>query len=61
MQGVSNTPAWVIPKANLYARMTGKTPFSVYQGDWSILRRDIEYDILPMLRAEGAQCSRFRS
>ncbi|RDX43740.1 Aldo/keto reductase [Lentinus brumalis] len=51
--GVSNTPAWVIPKANLYARMTGKTPFSVYQGDWSILRRDIEYDILPMLRAEG--------
>ncbi|KAI0692305.1 Aldo/keto reductase [Cerioporus squamosus] len=51
--GISNTPAWVVPKANLYARMAGKTPFSVYQGDWSILRRDIEREILPMVRAEG--------
>ena len=33
--------------------MTGKTPFSIYQGDWSVLRRDLEREILPMCRAEG--------
>ena len=43
-------------KANLYARMTGKTPFSIYQGDWSVLRRDLEREIVPMARAEGT-CS----
>jgi hypothetical protein len=32
VQGVSDTPAWVVAKANTYARMTGKTPFSIYQG-----------------------------
>ena len=36
--------------------MTGKTPFSIYQGDWSVLRRDLEREIVPMARAEGT-CS----
>jgi len=51
--GISDTPAWVVSKANQYARLTGKTPFSVYQGAWSIMQRDFERDILPMCRAEG--------
>ena len=29
--GISDTPAWVVSKANEYARQKGLTPFSVYQ------------------------------
>ncbi|KAM5543573.1 hypothetical protein V8D89_002824, partial [Ganoderma adspersum] len=51
--GISDTPAWIVSKANLYARRTGKTPFVIYQGAWSILQRDFERDILPMCHSEG--------
>ena len=33
------------------------TPFSIYQGAWSILQRDFERDIIPMARAEGRYSS----
>jgi aryl-alcohol dehydrogenase-like predicted oxidoreductase len=42
-----------VPKANQYAKDHGKTPFSVYQGKWSVLDRSFERDIIPMARAEG--------
>jgi len=51
--GVSDTPAWIVSKANNYAKLMGKTPFVIYQGAWSILERDFEREILPMARAEG--------
>ncbi|EKM51532.1 uncharacterized protein PHACADRAFT_212176 [Phanerochaete carnosa HHB-10118-sp] len=51
--GISDTPAWVVSQANMYARLTGKTPFSIYQGKWSIMDRDIECDILPMCIVQG--------
>ncbi|EMD34675.1 hypothetical protein CERSUDRAFT_116863 [Gelatoporia subvermispora B] len=51
--GVSDTPAWVVAKANQYARDHGKAPFVVYQGAWSIMQRDMEREIIPMCRAEG--------
>jgi aryl-alcohol dehydrogenase-like predicted oxidoreductase len=51
--GVSDTPAWIVAKANSYARLTGKTPFVIYQGAWSIMQRDMERDILPMCLSEG--------
>ncbi|KAK7682767.1 hypothetical protein QCA50_014150 [Cerrena zonata] len=51
--GISDTPAWVVAKANMYARMAGKTPFVIYQGLWSILTRDFEREILPMVKDEG--------
>ncbi|KAL4890033.1 NADP-dependent oxidoreductase domain-containing protein [Aspergillus ambiguus] len=51
--GVSNTPAWVVTAANCYARSNGKTPFSIYQGRWNVLRRDLEKEILPMARHFG--------
>ncbi|KAG6818299.1 hypothetical protein H0H93_006181 [Arthromyces matolae] len=51
--GISDTPAWVVTKANQYARDHALTPFSVYQGAWSILQRDFERDIIPMARSEG--------
>ena len=52
-QGISDTPAWIVPKANQYAKDHGKTPFSIYQGRWSVLERSFERDIIPMARAEG--------
>ncbi|KAF8504855.1 Aldo/keto reductase [Russula emetica] len=51
--GISDTPAWIVPKANQYAKDHGKTPFSIYQGKWSVLERSFERDIIPMARAEG--------
>ncbi|TCD60122.1 hypothetical protein EIP91_010696 [Steccherinum ochraceum] len=51
--GISDTPAWVVSAANTYARLTGKTPFSVYQGPWSVPLRDLEREILPMARQQG--------
>ncbi|KAJ5092606.1 Aldo/keto reductase [Penicillium alfredii] len=51
--GVSDTPAWIVAAANTYARAHGKTPFSIYQGRWNVMRRDFERDILPMARHFG--------
>lgn len=51
--GVSDTPAWVVTKANEYARNHGLRQFCVYQGRWSAAFRDFERDIIPMCRAEG--------
>lgn len=51
--GISDTPAWIVSKANEYARNHGLTQFSVYQGNWSAANRDFERDIIPMCEAEG--------
>ncbi|MCJ1302278.1 hypothetical protein MMC08_005081 [Hypocenomyce scalaris] len=51
--GISDTPAWVVTKANEYARHHGLSQFVVYQGRWSASVRDFERDIIPMCRAEG--------
>ncbi|OAG45211.1 hypothetical protein AYO21_00559 [Fonsecaea monophora] len=51
--GISDTPAWLVAAANDYALFHGKTPFSIYQGKWSIVDRDFERDIIPMARHYG--------
>ncbi|KAF6749899.1 NADP-dependent oxidoreductase domain-containing protein [Ephemerocybe angulata] len=51
--GISDTPAWVVSKANQYARDHGLTPFCVYQGAWNVMERSFERDIIPMARDEG--------
>ncbi|PVH72890.1 putative aryl-alcohol dehydrogenase Aad14 [Cadophora sp. DSE1049] len=51
--GISDTPAWIVSAANYYAKASGKTPFSVYQGRWNVLLRDFERDIIPMARHFG--------
>lgn len=58
--GVSDTPAWVVSRANQYARDHALTPFSVYQGAWNVMFRDIEREIIPMARAEGMALSPWR-
>lgn len=51
--GISDTPAWVVSKANQYARDHGLRQFSVYQGMWCAGMRDFERDIIPMCLDEG--------
>ncbi|OJJ67756.1 hypothetical protein ASPBRDRAFT_336552 [Aspergillus brasiliensis CBS 101740] len=51
--GISDTPAWVVAKANQYARDHGLRQFTVYQGLWNASIRDFEREILPMCRDEN--------
>ncbi|KAF7331426.1 hypothetical protein MKEN_00021000 [Mycena kentingensis (nom. inval.)] len=51
--GVSDTPAWVVAEANRYARDHGKSPFVIYEGEWNVMSRAFERDIIPMARAHG--------
>lgn len=51
--GISDTPAWVVSKANQYARDHGLRQFVVYQGHWNAGARDFERDIIPMCLDEG--------
>ncbi|TFK21958.1 arylalcohol dehydrogenase [Coprinopsis marcescibilis] len=51
--GISDTPAWVVSKANQYARDHNLTPFVIYQGAWNVMDRSFEREIIPMARAEG--------
>ena len=52
-QGISGAPAWVVVKANQYAKYHGKSPFVIYQGRWCVFDRSFERDIIPMARSEG--------
>ncbi|KAF5498451.1 Norsolorinic acid reductase B [Colletotrichum fructicola] len=51
--GISDTPAWVVAKANQYARLSGLRQFVVYQGNWNASMRDFEREIIPMCMSEG--------
>lgn len=51
--GISDTPAWIVAKANMYARQHGLAQFVVYQGRWNAADRALEQEILPMCRDFG--------
>ncbi|KAJ4362005.1 hypothetical protein N0V83_010946 [Neocucurbitaria cava] len=51
--GISDTPAWIVVKANCYARQHGLRQFSIYQGRWSAAERSFEREIIPMCLDEG--------
>lgn len=51
--GISDAPAWIVSRANEYARQNSLCQFSVYQGRWSAASRDFERDIIPMCQYEG--------
>ncbi|EWZ81116.1 hypothetical protein NW765_015567 [Fusarium oxysporum] len=51
--GISDTPAWVVSKANQYARMAGLRQFVVYQGMWNASMRGFERGIIPICQDEG--------
>ncbi|KAF8814298.1 Aldo/keto reductase [Phlegmacium glaucopus] len=58
--GISDTPAWVVSKANQYARDHAMTPFVIYQGAWNVMERSFEREIIPMARSEGMALAPFR-
>ncbi|KAI0087421.1 NADP-dependent oxidoreductase domain-containing protein [Irpex rosettiformis] len=35
--GVSDTPSWIVSKANTYTKIAGKIPFVIIQGAWNII------------------------
>ncbi|MGB5820168.1 MAG: aldo/keto reductase [Saonia sp.] len=51
--GISDTPAWVISKANMYAQENGLTPFAASQIEYSLIQRTGERELLPMAKSEG--------
>ncbi len=51
--GISDAPAWVISKANMYARQNGLTPFEASQIEYSLIQRTGERELLPMAKDEG--------
>jgi aryl-alcohol dehydrogenase-like predicted oxidoreductase len=51
--GVSDTPAWVVSRANTLAEWRGLTPFAGLQVPYSLTNRDAERELLPMAEAYG--------
>ncbi|GLW06852.1 oxidoreductase [Microtetraspora sp. NBRC 13810] len=51
--GISNAPAWLVGRADIVAEWHGWTPFAGVQVPYSLLRRDIERELLPMAEALG--------
>jgi aryl-alcohol dehydrogenase-like predicted oxidoreductase len=51
--GVSDTPAWLVARAQTLAEWRGWTAFAGLQVPYSLLQRDIERDLLPVAEAFG--------
>jgi aryl-alcohol dehydrogenase-like predicted oxidoreductase len=51
--GISDTPAWVISRANTLADWRGWTPFTGLQVPYSLTQRHIERELLPMAESLG--------
>jgi len=49
--GISDTPAWVVSRANAIADLRGWSPFVGLQIRYSLIDRTAEADLLPMARA----------
>jgi aryl-alcohol dehydrogenase-like predicted oxidoreductase len=48
--GISDTPAWMVAKANTLAELRGWTSFVALQIEFSLIQRSAERDLLPMAR-----------
>jgi aryl-alcohol dehydrogenase-like predicted oxidoreductase len=51
--GVSDTPAWIVSRAQTIAEMRGWTPFSALQIEYSLIERTPERDLMPMAKELG--------
>ena len=49
--GISDTPAWVVAQANTISQLRGWAPFVALQVEYSLIRRSVERELLPMARA----------
>jgi aryl-alcohol dehydrogenase-like predicted oxidoreductase len=48
---ISDTPAWVVARANTIAELRGWAPFCALQVEYSLLQRTPERDLIPMAKA----------
>ena len=48
--GISDTPAWIIAKANTLSEFRGWSSFIGVQLEYSLIRRDAERELIPMCR-----------
>lgn len=48
--GISDTPAWIVSRANTIAELRGWTQFVAVQVQYSLIERSIEREVLPMAR-----------
>jgi aryl-alcohol dehydrogenase-like predicted oxidoreductase len=51
--GVSDTPAWIVSRAQTIAEMRGWTPFTALQIEYSLIERTPERDLMPMAKELG--------
>lgn len=51
--GISDTPAWVVARANTMAELRGWIDFIALQIEYSLIQRGAERDLLPMARTFG--------
>ena len=51
--GISDTPAWIVSRAQTLAQLRGWTPFSVLEIEYSIAQRTVERELVPMARSLG--------
>ena len=51
--GISDSPAWLVARANTLAQWHGWSAFAGLQVPYSLLQRDIERDLLPMAEHLG--------
>jgi aryl-alcohol dehydrogenase-like predicted oxidoreductase len=51
--GVSDTPAWIVSRANMLAELRGWSPFIALQIEYSLIERTPERDLLPMANSLG--------
>jgi aryl-alcohol dehydrogenase-like predicted oxidoreductase len=49
--GISDTPAWVVSRANTMAELKGWTPYVGLQVPYSLVERTVERELIPMARA----------
>ncbi|MFW9990842.1 MAG: aldo/keto reductase [Candidatus Odinarchaeota archaeon] len=48
--GISDTPAWIVSRANTMAEIRGWNPFVVYQFPYSLVFRDAERETIPLCK-----------
>ncbi len=48
--GISDTPAWVVSRANTLAELMGWSSFAALQIQYSLVERTVERELLPMAR-----------
>ncbi|MEM0995848.1 MAG: aldo/keto reductase [Bacteroidota bacterium] len=49
--GISDTPAWIVARANTIADLRGWTRFNALQIEYSLIQRTVERELLPMAKS----------